>query len=454
VTSQLRARLRRSPRLTALVQGLRGFVRGGSAAATRTGSATPKASKTAGAIDDGVPQLRRVTFVPSSRSGYRLNLVVPTLAAARTFGGIRTAIELFETIGGGVAERRIVSVGRNRSGADAVVPAYSPVTAGEDSADPLQLVVLDRPGAPLAIRPDDVFVATYWTTAELVGRIRGWQAATFGRAPDHSAYVIQDFEPGFFPWSAQWLLARATYEAAAETIAVFNTSLLQEHFHASGIRFDHEFAFEPRLLPALRTAMASPAARRSRTIVVYGRPGIPRNAFPAIVDGMRAWRASDPNARDWTVISVGEAHPDVDIGGGVALRSIGKLDLDAYAALLRGSAIGVSLMVSPHPSYPPLEMAHLGMLVLTNGFGAKDLSTWHTNIRSVADVSAETLAAELSALCRRFEADPEVGARGRSSRPDYTSDAPQFSFAPEVAGLLRRGADGEDRTASPRRAPD
>ncbi len=75
------------------------------------------------------------------------------------------------------------------------------------------------------------------------------------------------------------------------------------------------------------TAMAAPAVPRSRTIVVYGRPGIPRNAFPAIVDGLRAWRASDPNAAEWAVISVGEVHPDIDLGGGAMLRSRGKLDL-------------------------------------------------------------------------------------------------------------------------------
>ena len=77
--------------------------------------------------------------------------------------------------------------------------------------------------------------------------------------------------------------------------------------------------------------------------------------------------------------------------------------------------------------------------MLTNGFGAKDLSSWHDNIRSVADVSAATLASELSALCRRFEADPDVGQLGRSARPDFTSDEPQFPFASELAGLLRRG---------------
>ena len=450
MTGHLRARVRRSPRLAALVQGLRGFVRGGSAATT-AGTVSAKPDRP---VEDRVAQLRRVTFVSSPRSGYRLNLIVPTLDAARTFGGIRTAIDLFEAIAGETDQRRIVSVGRNTSGADAAVPAYRRVVPGEDPADPLQLVALDRPWAPLAIREHDVFVATYWTTAELVGRIRHWQAEAYGRSPDLSAYVIQDFEPGFFAWSAQWMLARATYDASVETVAIFNTSLLRDHVHSSGIGFEHEFAFEPRLLPVLRSAMASPAVARSRTIVVYGRPGIPRNAFPAIVDGLRAWRAGDPNAAEWNVVSVGEAHPEIDLGGGSMLRSSGKLDLDAYARLLRGSAIGVSLMVSPHPSYPPLEMAHLGMLVLTNGFGAKDLSSWHDNIRSVTDISAESLAGELTALCRRFEADPGVGEQGRSARPDFTSDEPQFPFAAEVAGLLRRGAVWEDPAAVQRPVAD
>ena len=57
------------------------------------------------------------------------------------------------------------------------------------------------------------------------------------------------------------------------------------------------------------------------------------------------------------------------------MRALGKLDLDAYGSLLRESAVGLSLMVSPHPSYPPLDMAHLGLRVVTNGFGPKDLSS-------------------------------------------------------------------------------
>jgi hypothetical protein len=429
-----KSRLRSSPRVVSLYRGVRGFVLGGD---SRDGS--PRARATG---EGGVGLLSKVGFERSPRTGYRLNLVLPTVDAARTFGGIQTALDLFHAVGADVGERRIVSLGASGAPRTDAISAYRLVGAGElDPDDPLQVATLGGPASRLGIRADDVFVATFWTTAELVGRIRRWQAATYGSAPDRFGYIIQDFEPGFYPWSAQWMLARATYAAPDEMIGIFNTSVLRDYFHSNGIRFTHEHTFEPRLLPRLRSAMDAPAASRTPTIVVYGRPGTPRNAFPAIVDGLRAWRAADPNATAWSVISVGQPHPEIDLGGGVALRSIGKLDLDAYAALLSQSAIGISLMISPHPSYPPLEMAHLGMLVLTNRFADKDLSSWHANIRSIDDVSAASLANALSGLCRRFEADPKVGAEGRSGRPDYLSDDPQFPFADQLAAELRAAID-------------
>jgi O-antigen biosynthesis protein len=396
-----------------------------------------------------VTELRRVTLVESPRDAYRLNLVVPTVEGAGTFGGIRTALDLFEAIGQGTDERRIISVGRAGPDAAAAIPAYVPVAPGDDPAEARQQYVpLTRPFDGLAVRRNDVFVATYWTTAELVARIRRWQASKYGRAPELFGYVIQDFEPGFYPFSAQWLLARATYSGTDETVAMFNTSLLRDHFHGAGIAFEREFVFEPRLLPELRAAMARPPVPRERTILVYGRPGTPRNAFPAVVDGLRAWRAADPEADRWQVVSVGRDHPAIDLGGGMTMRSIGKLDLDAYAALLRESAIGISLMVSPHPSYPPLEMAHLGMLVLTNRFAAKDLATWHSNITAVDDISAEGLSSALTDLCRRFEADPEAGSHGRPSRDDFISDTPPFAFAADVATELRQGVPAASMASS------
>jgi hypothetical protein len=118
------------------------------------------------------------------------------------------------------------------------------------------------------------------------------------------------------------------------------------------------------------------------------------------------------------------------------LRSLGKLDLAAYGALLRDSAIGLSLMLSPHPSYPPLDMAHLGMLVLTNRFGTKDLAAWHENITSLGTLSAEAIATALAELTARFDADPGAGDRAKPLRADYLANGPLFPFAGELAGLL------------------
>jgi hypothetical protein len=201
-------------------------------------------------------------------------------------------------------------------------------------------------GTSLAIGPRDVFLATFWTTAELAVRLRQWQATTFGRVPERWAYVIQDYEPGFYPMSAQSELARATYSQPDPTVAIFNTSLLQEAFHAHGIRFEHEFAFEPRIPEPLRAALAVPAGPRRRTIVVYGRPRTPRNAFPAIVDGLHAWRASDPNAAvDGHLRRRGPSRCRPRRWGGAPVDRQARPR--RIRSVLRGSAIGISLMVSP-----------------------------------------------------------------------------------------------------------
>jgi hypothetical protein len=428
---------------------------------------------------------------------------VPSVAGTSTFGGVQTAIDLFRSMADGDIRRRIISVDALDDAAAALFDDFCVVEPGDDADDASQLVALAPPkvvpavapalgvngtgaapaagplgpvtgsaaarddghGSPgpgpvspppsiepasIPVGPRDVFIATFWPTALFAIDARGWQATTYGTAPKAFAYVIQDFEPGFYPRSSQHLLARATYEAPKSTIAIFNTTVLQRAFHDHGLRFSREYTFEPRLAPALRGALATPPVPRARRIVVYGRPSKPRNGFGLIVDGLRAWRATYEHAADWTVVSAGESHGDIDLGHDAVLRSVGKLSFTEYADLLRSSAIGISLMISPHPSYPPLEMANLGMLVLTNRFGPKDLATWHSNIRTTDDISAEGLATALEAMCLALEQDPDLGLRGRALRPEFLSETPAFPFASRVAADLRAGIrDGEPGAGRP-----
>ena len=87
----------------------------------------------------------------------------------------------------------------------------------------------------------------------------------------------------------------------------------------------------------------------------------------------------------------------------VVITSRGKVGLPEYAALMRESAIGIGLMLSPHPSYPPLEMAAFGMRVLTNRFEGKALGEQHPNIHDLLEPTPQAIAAGLTELVSRFE---------------------------------------------------
>ncbi|HEU4918341.1 MAG TPA: hypothetical protein VFT20_01295 [Candidatus Limnocylindrales bacterium] len=433
--SSIRRLIGRSVRARALARGVREAIVGPGAVATPR----PIASDTPGL--DGVTELLRVRpRAAAAGDGPRLNLLIPTLSPRRVFGGAKTAIDLFDELGRRFPRRRIVTFTPVTGGSTETLDGFV-IRDASDERTPPRVVVAAPSGADtvLAVGPDDVFLATFWSTAELAVRLVRWQSDTFGGPLRPYGYLVQDFEAGFYPWSAQSELARGTYASDVPTIAVVNSGLLSDFLDGRGADFAGRHVFEPRLDPRLRALIDSPVDERRRRIVVYGRPGTPRNAFPLVVDGLRDW-VDRGGAGGWEAVSVGEPHPAVDLGHGLVLGRVGKLPLEAYGSLLRESAVGLSLMVSPHPSYPPLDMAHLGMRVVTNSFGPKDLSTWHENITSVGSLTAAAIGEALLAATRAFEADPAAGDRARPLRPDYLAEGPVFPFADQLAAELLAGS--------------
>ena len=55
-------------------------------------------------------------------------------------------------------------------------------------------------------------------------------------------------------------------------------------------------------------------------------------------------------------------------------------------------------MISPHPSYQPLEMSTFGIKTITNTFDCKDLKEFNSNIISLDRYSAEDIAEALLQL--------------------------------------------------------
>lgn len=373
--------------------------------------------------------------VPSR--GKRLNILLPSVNPEDVYGGISTALKFYNRLKEDLAcdGRIIVLDAKPRFGElGSQFERYSAVPLGNDSSDPLQIVsAVDRHSASLPFTEDDIFICTCWWSAFCLQEAMGKQAAE-GKAVNPMLYLIQDYEPGFYAWSSQYVLAESTYKSQLPTIAIFNSKELYEHFKNAGYSFESEFIFQPFLNPALAHALngLNGTAGKRKQILVYGRPGTVRNAFELAVDTLRQWVESDDASTQWQFISAGEDHPPVHLGKGRYLTSVGKLSLSEYARVLTESYAGLSYMVSPHPSYPPLEMAAFGVQVITNGYGVKDLTDFSSCIESVPVLTPANAANALKKITQGYQA--EVGCGDVPSW--YLKCDDPFPFMSELVSLI------------------
>ena len=407
--------------------------------------ADPAAELAATAASLAMPEITPLVPRRSERmqAGPRLTLLLPGLSERHVFGGIATALQLFDRLRAAFAEARIVvlderEVAPRRDAWYSDWPVFSLAdVADRDPEGPHVVVAGDRYGRTVPVREGDRFVATIWWSAHLAHALLDWQERSFGPAERRLAYLIQDYEPGFYPWSARSALADATYRRPERTLAVINSGFLARYLDVQGIGFARSWVFEPQLNPGLRPHLRPGGLlTKQRTVLVYGRPGTERNAFPLLVAGLQQWVAENEGSVNWRVVSAGEPHAEVDLGRGLRLESLGKLPLDAYAQLLGTSAVGVSLMVSPHPSYPPLEMAAFGCRVVTNRFSTKNLSTLGERIQSVDRLDPAGLAAAIARACALAESDGLVAEMPVQLGSFLATEDP-FACAAELAAALR-----------------
>lgn len=377
-------------------------------------------------------------------AGRRLTLVIPNLSKDKLFGGVATGVEIFLECAARLrAAPRIVIDDFDRR-VDMGFLARAADRAGLAIAD-ISILHRDAAVPQIAVRREDFFFAFNWWTALNVSSLLSEQERVFGLDRRPLVYIIQEYEPLFHPMSSTHLHARQAL-ANTRNWAIINSSQMAAYMHAQGHRFARDYVFEPRLADSLRPFLSAGQGAKERTVLVYGRPTNARNCFSAIVEGLRTWANRFPEFKEWTVLSAGSPHPPVPLPDGRVLRPLGKLSLDAYGACLQSTGVGLSLMASPHPSYPPLEMAHFGIRTITNAFTCKDLSEAHDNIISLPDIDPDTIASALASACRAVEADPAGGWRGRSNIPSYLETGPLPIFdrlIPDLEAAMLTASPGE-----------
>lgn len=384
-----------------------------------------------------VGEVRPIRFRRGAGEGERLNILLPSVNEEDVFGGIATALKFYERLGArlGCPLRIIVLDGEPRkSDVERRFAGYELVLPSESSDAPRQIVpMVSRDHETLEVTNGDVFVFTIWWGAFCIqNEYANWSEEELRPRP--FVYLIQDFEPGFYAWSSRYMLADSTYRTKYPQIAVFNSGLLKDYFDGKDYQFAAEYFFEPTLNAALKERLLKQGGRvaKRKRVLVYGRPSTDRNAFEIIVEGLREWVRTSSVSAEWDMVAAGETFEPVYLGKGRSLVSVGKLTLDDYATTLAESAAGISLMVSPHPSYPPLEMASFGVKVITNKYGNKDLSSFSDNVVSLDFLSPQSVARALEEIATAYEPEMTCG----NVAAGYLDDVDAFAFVDELAGRL------------------
>jgi hypothetical protein len=225
----------------------------------------------------------------------------------------------------------------------------------------------------LEIHPQDIFIASAW-----------WDAHLLSKLPllHKYVYLLQDYEPIFYPNGDEAVLAENTYHGT-NFVPVCNTKLMHEYLSSEGYEHikEHGVWFEPAVA-WLKTSRSRPATGKKR-LFLYGRPGVARNLFHLSLQALNEAFGEDKlEAKDWEIVMAGQDNiPNIRLTNGVVIENLGKLSMADYLELLTTVDVALSPMMAPHPNYPTLEMASVGAAVVTTQYKTKkSLSHYSKNI--------------------------------------------------------------------------
>ena len=290
----------------------------------------------------------------------------------------------------------------------------------------------------IAIGTKDVFFATAWWTAQMAKHA----APLLGDRP--FIYLIQDFEPILYPASSQYAQALETY--ALDHVPIINTKLLRDFLVENRIGRHGDPAFAKDVVyfePAISREAFHPEPHKSkkRRLLFYARPNTgQRNLFELGVAALQAAiAAGDLGAEAWDFIGMGEPFTSVSLGHDATLECAPWLGFDDYAQQMRQADVLLSLMMSPHPSYPPLEMAACGGMVVTNQYANKTterMAAISANIIA-ADPTVASVAAAIAQAVERLE---DVEARQAAAQVDFPNTWSE-ALSPVIKALSARLVD-------------
>ena len=347
-------------------------------------AAKPPSNELAAILHNRFRGLTPISLFAAEADAPRITVITDSISKGSLFGGVGTSLVLgaiaAERIG---ARLRIVTRTEppDTAALAAVLTANRVKFAGKteflfippDSADQMPVHNLDR------------FITTSWWTTEAARYIPRQQLF----------YLLQEDERAFYPAGDDYL--RCSNILHDESISLLvNSRLLFDHLAQDMTNINLRGSYFEPAFPSHLFYPEPRAEAVKRTLFFYARPNNPRNLFYVGCEVIQEALSSGILPKDeWRLLLCGKDIPAISFSPSIDVEVKENLRWDEYASFVRRADVGLSLMLTPHPSYPPLDLAASGAVVVTNSFSVKqDLDFYSRNIL-VADPSLPALVETL-----------------------------------------------------------
>lgn len=381
--------------------------------------------------------------MPVTRTGsgqHRISIVTDSVAPHSLFGGVGTAIILGVQLANRLGNGTLRLVTRTDAPDGQVVSLLEEATGIHlDGVLELEQVSTDGSQRLEFTDRDIVMTTSWWTTRSVLD-------SDIPR--EQVLYLLQEDERMFYAYGDERLLCQETL-AEPDLAVVVNTSRLLEHLSGPGglpHLAEAATSFEPAFPTRDPSVVPAGSGGDKRNLFFYSRPLNARNLF---------WRGAQVLARavesriidpdEWNLHFVGRGTPELTLPRDVHVTITEGLGWTEYQELVASMDAALVLMDTPHPSYPPYDLASVGAAVLTNSHGIKtDLSDISDNIV----VAPSTVDGLLDGLRELVELARDPERRAANVAVDHINRDWGATLAPVVDWVVERfrGVIGEAAT--------
>lgn len=388
-----------------------------------------------------------VTWIPGGE--HRISIVTDSVAPHSLFGGVGTAIILGVQLANRLGNGTLRLVTRSDAPDGQVISLLEEATGIHlDGVLELEQVSTDGSQRLQFTDRDIVMTTSWWTTRAVLD-------SDIPRA--QVLYLLQEDERMFYAYGDERLLCQETL-AEPDLAVVVNTSRLLQHLTGPGglpHLAETAIALEPAFPTRDPSVVPAGSGGTKRNLFFYSRPLNARNLF---------WRGTQVLARavesriidpdEWNLHFVGRGTPELTLPRDVHVTITEGLGWTEYQDLVASMDAALVLMDTPHPSYPPYDLASVGAAVLTNSHGIKtDLSDISDNIV----VAPSTVDGLLEGLRQVVELARDPQRRADNVAADHINRDWATALEPTVDWVIDRFADvvgGSERPTAESIVPD